>query len=87
MESITYSSLLPLSLFFFVDAIIKEQRAREIFLLFLCLVLKQREEQISLAAISFFSILQMFLSPYSTEILQEGKLRYLQRGRRSPADG
>lgn len=80
MESITYSSLLPLSPFFLEDAIIREQRPREIFLLFLCLALRQREEQISLDRIFFFSILQMFLSPArrQAEVLTEGERGALQ---------
>lgn len=80
MESITYSSLLPLSLLFSVDSFMRQQWEREIFLLFPCLTLRQREEKISLDGISFFSILQMFLSPArrEAELLAKGERGVLQ---------
>lgn len=79
MESITYSLLLLHSLFFLEDAIIREQRAREIFILFLCQALRQRRKQISLDRISFFfPFCRCFF------LLQDGKLRYLQRGKEEP---
>lgn len=53
---------------------------REMFLLLLCLALRQTEEQISNTSWSFFpSILQMFLALYITELPQDGELRHLEK--------